>query len=288
MLAAANDRVVAFLPYSDFSVGVTMFFSDPVRSPYDWEFFFLGFPVRVTWTFWIFSAVFGYDWARGLDEFYFQNELDTPGFGVLLAIWIGVSFVSILIHELGHSLAMRYYGISSRIVLHHMGGLAIPDGAGGYRRSRITHWNQIAISAAGPGLQLAFGFAVAGVAFALGYPTGRLDWVLQSLGVALPMSEPFANATWAGLIDASIFTSIFWAVLNLLPVLPLDGGRIMQNLIGWYRRSSGFEEATNVSVLVCVIIVFASFQLQASMLAFFFMAIGIVNFQNLQNGTREF
>jgi len=264
-----------------------MLFSDPVRSPYDWEFYLLGFPVRIAWTFWIFSAVFGYDWARGLDEFYFQNELATPGVGILLAIWIGVSFVSILIHELGHSLAMQYYGISSRIVLHHMGGLAIPDGAGGFRRSRLTHWNQIVISAAGPVVQFLLGATVAAIAFSIGHPMGQLDWILGSLGVPLPMSEPFSNAALTGLIDAAIFTSIFWAVLNLLPVLPLDGGRIVQSLIGWHQRSSGFEEATKVSILVCVVIVFAAFQFHQTMAAFFFLVIGIINFQNLQSGTRD-
>jgi membrane-associated protease RseP (regulator of RpoE activity) len=213
-------------------------------------------------------------------------EWATPGLGILLAIWIAVSFISILIHELGHSLAMQYYGISSRIVLYHMGGLAVPDGAGSFRRSRLTHWHQIVISAAGPGCQLLFGGIVAAFAFAIGHPLGELDWILRSLGIPLPMAEPFSNAAWTGMIDAAIFTSIFWAVLNLLPVLPLDGGRIVQSTIGWYRRSSGFEEATNFSILICIAIVFAAFRFHQNTLAIYFIVIGSINFQNLQSGTR--
>ena len=44
-----------------------------------------------------------------------------------LLSWISVMFVSILVHELGHSLVMRYFGQSSHIVLYMLGGLAIPD-----------------------------------------------------------------------------------------------------------------------------------------------------------------
>ncbi len=58
-----------------------------------------------------------------------------PGQGILLLMWIAAVFVSILIHELGHALAMRRYGISSYIVLYHFGGLAIPDRGGTFVRS---------------------------------------------------------------------------------------------------------------------------------------------------------
>jgi len=265
--------------------GADNLFSEPARSPYDWEFFFLGFHVRVGWTFWVFSALIGYAWARGLDMEYYEQDLVTPGLGILLAIWIGVSFVSILIHELGHSVAMKYYGIDSYIVLYHMGGLAVPRGTTGLSRSRLTHWNQIVISLAGPAAQFAFGAIVAAVAFSIGHPMGVAGWLLGLLGVPLPISEPFSNAIWTGLIDAAIFTSIFWALVNLLPVLPLDGGRIMQNIIGWNRRTSGFEEATKVSILVCVAIVFGALQIRDNTLAFYFVVIGVINFQNLQDGS---
>ena len=260
--------------------------SEPMRSPYDWEFYFLGFPVRVGWTFWVFSALIGYNWARSLDMAYYKLGLATPGVGILLTVWIAVSFVSILIHELGHSLVMKYYGINSYIVLYHMGGLAVPSGTGIYRRTRLSYWNQIAISAAGPAAQILFGLLVAVFAFAIGHPLGdSLEWILQLLGVSIPLSEPFSNALWTGLIDAAIYTSIFWALLNLLPVLPLDGGRIMQNIIGWSRKSTGFEEATSASIIVCIVIAFLGFRMQEEMLAMCFIVLGIMNFQNLQGNS---
>jgi len=257
-----------------------------MRSPYDWEFYFLGFSVRVGSLLKIFSALIGYNWARSLDMAYYKLGLATPGVGILLTVWIAVSFVSILIHELGHSLAMKYFGIDSYIVLYHMGGLAVPSGTGSYRTTRLTHWNQIAISAAGPAAQILFGLLVAAFAFAIGHPMGNeLEWILQLLGVSLPVSEIFSNALWTGFIDAAIFTSIFWALLNLLPVLPLDGGRIMQNIIGWYRKSTGFEEATSASIVVCIVIALLGFRMQQEMLAMFFIVLGIVNFQNIQGNS---
>ena len=61
---------------------------------------------------------------------------------ICMAIWTGAVLVSIVIHELGHAIAFRYYGIASDIVLYQFGGLAIPpvrpDWAAGIRSCLST------------------------------------------------------------------------------------------------------------------------------------------------------
>ena len=94
---------------------------EPQRTAYDLNFHFAGIPVRVHPLFWLAGLVLGSSAFQGPDP------------GMTLLIWMAVFFVSILIHELGHSVVIRYFGQVPRIVLYMMGGLAITDaGYGGF------------------------------------------------------------------------------------------------------------------------------------------------------------
>ena len=136
-----------------------MFLQEPAQSPYDLRFNLFGIPIRVSWTFWIAAFVFGYGLARSMDRLLGVNSL---GLLPMLLVWSACLLVSIIIHELGHSLAFRRYGIESSIVLYHFGGLAIPG------RSRTTDHSfgglspeqNIWISLAGPLAQLGSGVLI--------------------------------------------------------------------------------------------------------------------------------
>ena len=84
-------------------------FSEPPRSPWDLRFWALGFPVRVHPFFWLVAALLGLGDGR-----------PQP-----VVIWVGVVFVSVLVHELGHALAARYFRWPASIVLYGGGGLAL-------------------------------------------------------------------------------------------------------------------------------------------------------------------
>ena len=103
---------------------------------YDLRFRCFGFPVRVTPWFWATSAFIV--WS--------EDHLDYTLVGIVAV------FISILIHELGHAFAIRYYGGRSEIVLQFLGGYATNN----VNPSRLGN---IIISAAGP----AAGFALWGV-----------------------------------------------------------------------------------------------------------------------------
>lgn len=257
-------------------------FCEPARTPYDWNFHILGFPVRVTWLFWVISAAWGYDWARGLDEWYARQGWDTPGMFALLLIWVGVVFVSILIHELGHTLAMRWYGQRSYIVLYHFGGLAIPDSDSGWRGANRRPIDQIVISAAGPILQIAFGILVAAIAISQGLSIGSTAEIFGEW-IPIPRGAWSTNATTAGLISATVYTSVFWGLLNLLPVLPLDGGRIAQSLFDMHQRGSGLRNATILSLITCALLALWAFQNEHSAMGMNFMILGILNYQSMND-----
>lgn len=157
------------------------------------------FRVTVQPWFWIAGLLLGYGLATGRD-----------GHPILLGVWLAVTFLSILWHELGHAFAFRRFGIESEIVLHAMGGYAAP-----ITRRALTRGQDIIVSAAGPAVQLLIGVP--------------LFWMnKQGLFAEFTRERPFA---W-DVIWMVMWVNLIWALVNLLPVFPLDGGRICHALCG--------------------------------------------------------
>ena len=96
--------------------------------------------------------------------------------GIYLLIWVLVVFLSIFIHEMGHALAYRQFGTSCRIILYHMGGLAVADSYQSpwqISSRRRDPRQDVMISLAGPLMQLGAAVMVAAVIVAL---CGRDRW----------------------------------------------------------------------------------------------------------------
>ncbi|MFN0067577.1 MAG: M50 family metallopeptidase [Limisphaerales bacterium] len=157
------------------------------------QFNLLGFPVRVDWWFWLTSALLG----GGLRA---QTSSDWAGVG----IWAIVVFVSILWHELGHALVGRRFGALPDIVLHGFGGTAYMHGA------RFTRTEDFLTTAAGPAASVLLGLAVLGAS------------------LALPDQSPVVREV----IRDALWVNFGWTVINLLPVVPLDGGHMLRATLG--------------------------------------------------------
>ena len=209
----------------------------PAPSPYDLNLRLIGFPVRVSFTFWIGSVLFGYGIVRSV-EFAMADE--SPGMAPLLVLWAGCMLVSILVHEMGHAVAFRCFGVPSRIVLYHMGGLAIPTRGDGYgdgysddRMLTLSPGRSLIVSAAGPVTQLGSAVLLAALIHVAGYyvdglrmlPGGVDDLINRDADQIL--SSPIARAA----VIFYVLPSVFWAVLNCVPVYPLDGGRVVRSLV---------------------------------------------------------
>lgn len=192
-----------------------MLLGEPPPTQFDLNFSVLGFPVRVHPFFWLAAFILG-----------------GSGDGLSLLIWVAALFGSILIHELGHSLMMRRYGISSHIVLHMMGGLAIPDSYGFGSRSNDPR-SSILISFAGP----AAGFLFAGIIILAIVGTGGQFQVNPDFGFpyyrfALNVVHvPGEVNPWESLAHVLLYINILWGLVNLLPVFPLDGGQIARTVM---------------------------------------------------------
>jgi Zn-dependent protease len=153
-----------------------------------------GVPVRVASSFWIIAILFGMqDVGQG-----------NTGKAILDAMtWTAIVFVSILLHEFGHATAARVFGAEPSITLHAMGGLTQFEPRG---MSRPQRW---LVSFAGPAAGLVLGFAVFAAA----------RW--------FPVSEQVGS-----IVRSVLWVNIGWSLINLLPVLPFDGGQMLSAFLG--------------------------------------------------------
>jgi Zn-dependent protease len=191
-----------------------MFLGEPAPSSADLHFRLLGFPVRVHPFFWLAMLLLGMPRGKA-------DPLQT-------IIWVAVGFVSILVHELGHALLQRRYGGDPRIVLYSFGGLAICDDCD---RSPIK---QILISLAGPFAGFAFAAAVAIAIRTSGHVIGVTTRAEFGYYVPLILGElyfaPFDSIALNIVIWTLFYINIWWGILNLLPIYPLDGGQVSREL----------------------------------------------------------
>ncbi len=138
--------------------------------------------------------------------------------GLAGLVVVAIAFGSVLLHELGHAVVARHLGVRvSGIELHFFGGAAkmieMPRSAN----------HEIAIAAAGPAVSL----VLAGLGLGVGAITG--SWLVSAIG-------------W---INMTI------ALFNLIPALPMDGGRILRALL---TRRLDFVRATDIAVGVARVV----------------------------------
>jgi Zn-dependent protease len=177
------------------------------------------------------------------------------GFGWKMAAWIFVVFVSVLCHELGHAVVGRVFGGHPEIQLQAFGGVTFPQ-----FKKRPGPGRQFLLSLAGPLFGLFLGAAAWGlVQFfppAAGSPA---DWTMRQF----------------------MWVSVAWAIFNLLPILPLDGGQMMLAVIEGVRRKPSVALASWISVAFSVT-VGAGVSLRWGVDPFLLLFLGLFAFQNVQ------
>jgi Zn-dependent protease len=140
----------------------------------------------------------------------------------LIVEWMAVAGVAVLVHELGHAVAFRSFGAHPRITLYGMGGVTVGEAQPPNR--------SLVVSVAGPG-----------AGFLLGFAAVALERVV----------DPTSTVVRAGFSDL-IWVSFAWGVLNLLPILPLDGGNVSRNLLDRVTDGAGERPARVLSIVAAV------------------------------------
>lgn len=141
--------------------------------------------------------------------------------GLLGLVVVGL-LMSVVLHELGHALTARRYGIETReIVLTPIGGVARLEG---YPQGVA----ELAIAAAGPLVNLGLAVVLFFGLVAVGLP----PW-----GAGAVVDLPSA-------LQWLLFGNLCLFALNLLPAFPLDGGRILRSALSFFL---GQERATRIA-----------------------------------------
>lgn len=168
-----------------------------------------------------------------------------------LLIWVAVAFGSVLLHEMGHALMFRRLGHRPAIELNMMGGQA--QGAG----SGLNPTGEILVSLAGPGAGLA-----------IGIPLLLLATIAPGL-----LQVPILGV----LLGDLVWVNLGWGLINLLPVLPLDGGQVLQAAL----RQRGIARATlranQASIAAAVVVAIAAFLLDERFVALGAGALAVHN-----------
>ena len=233
----------------------------------------LGFAVRVHPLFFVLPFVMGAQSA---------GATDNPG--VVILIFTIAFFVSILVHELGHSIAMRFFGVPSRIVLYVMGGLAIPESGGwGGGGKRLNSQQQIIVSLAGPVAGFLLAALTVGIIFALGGSVA-FGWngIFPRLFALMEGTSIEDNQSLVLLLDIMLFCTIVWNVLNLAPVIPLDGGQICREICLQADYQNGLRTALMISLFAGVIIGLMGFVVGDRFAGFIFLLLAYSSYMSLQ------
>ncbi len=143
--------------------------------------------------------------------------------GLSTVLYVLALFASVLLHELGHTLVARRFGIATiEIVMFPIGGVSRPERAPKPRE-------ELAIALAGPLVNLFIG-------------VGLLAWVASRQGFL--SLEQLREPTDANLAQRIALGNLVLCLFNLLPAYPMDGGRVLRSILALHRSE---EAATRIA-----------------------------------------
>ena len=168
-----------------------------------------GIDIKVHLTFVLILIWAAYRWSVSTGEGV-QGAL----FGIVATLLL---FLSVTLHELGHSFQALKYGVKVRdITLMPMGGLArmeeIPEDPN----------KELRISLAGPLVNFGIALLLIGIG------------ALLDARALLPLNELYASlgsVSWSGLLAYLTTANLLLGLFNLIPAFPMDGGRVLRALL---------------------------------------------------------
>ena len=181
-----------------------------------------GIPIKAHWSFLLLLYFFASQLVEGgksADSSLVKNIL--PQDLATALVFVICAMACLLLHELGHSLTARRYGIKTReIKMFFLGGVAMME-----RSPRVPR-QEFFITIAGPLVN----FVIAGILFPL-----------------LVFYPPAEQSMVYGLLVFLLTMNLVWGLFNLLPGFPMDGGRILRSLLA---LKLPYLQATHIAVRV--------------------------------------
>jgi Zn-dependent protease len=227
-----------------------------------------GIPIRVEPFFVIVAALFG---------------IRIEPLWVVFA-WVVIVFVAVLVHELGHALTYKLLGQRSAIVLHGFGGFTVPTGGG---RQVLSKTKSVLVSVSGSFVQLVL---VGLPAWYILYRTNVFESQPLFFTDGSVADDPWTywratgdeGFSWVPIAYYTQFVGIWWAVFNLFPIRPLDGGHVAETLLG-------FENACKLSIGAAIVAAFLAFRLTnfGFLALIYFGLFAYMNYRDLKADRNE-
>ena len=219
-----------------------------------------GFPTAIQPFFWL-AAVF----ITALNIGPINNNM--PIWIAQLLIGTAGVLLSILVHELGHALVFRHvFRTSSAIVLHSFGGMTVP----------LQHFSR------------RYGFSGALAHCFLSFSGPLAGFILAFLMIALmhitPAPESLPSILFRFFLSWTATISIFWGILNLLPIYPMDGGHMSREMFLFFSPRQGVRFSLIVSMMIAVLLAVLTFRYQP-VIALFFAFFAYQNYQEMTFGS---
>ena len=193
-----------------------------------------GIDVKVHWSFLLLPAWVAYEHLR-------QGQTGTEAaIGVAFILCI---FGCVLLHEFGHALTARRYGVGTRdITMLPIGGVA--------RLNSIPRdpWQELMVALAGPAVNV----VIAAVIAAGLYLNGGLESLMPMEASVGELAEGSVSKKDFVVRDTGDFLrllmglNIFLVIFNMLPAFPMDGGRVLRALLAFmvdYRPATRWAAA---------------------------------------------
>lgn len=195
-----------------------------------------GIPLYVHWTFPLLIAYFVYDgMSRGMD---------TVGLLWLVAFVLTI-FGCVVLHELGHSLSARRYGIGTEdITLLPIGGVAR------LKSMPKEPWREIVVAVMGPMVNVAIATAL------------FLYFLFTSQGIldTLPTESEGLVINHKNFLSWLFITNIGLVIFNCIPAFPMDGGRVLRGLLALrFRRVTATKVASYLGRFFAILFAIFSF-----------------------------
>jgi len=169
-------------------------------------------------------------------------------------IWMVVILISVLVHEYGHALTAICFGQKASISLVGFGGVTKRVG-----KKKLEAWKEFLIVLNGP---------VAGI---LLYILAR--YVLETYGQHMGSILQYS-------LTVAVYINLFWTVINLFPVLPLDGGQLLKIVLERIFGFKGLQFAGLLSLIICVSLGLVAFAFGLVLGGVIFFMLAFENFQS--------
>lgn len=210
-------------------------------------FTWLGIPVFLHWTF-------------GLIFIYILWHAQSEGLGAIETIWLTALFMAlflcVLLHEYGHAIAARKYGVKTRdIVLMPIGGVA--------RLERMPEkpFQEFVVAIAGPAVNVAIAvllFFVLSFVVEEGGFREMMVAAIQTRGIGqeIVTESGYLMSPVVHFFIYLAFTNVVLVIFNMIPAFPMDGGRVFRALLSmWLGRPRATKIAAWLGQVIALLLV---------------------------------